>query len=60
MATLDGALEPTQFQKDKIIPLRNLLLQEPRLKFHFVSGILPEAGYMEIVISGKCPPKNHL
>ena len=44
-------LEPTQFMKDKIILLKNLLLKEHGLKFNFVSGINLEAGYMEIVIS---------
>ena len=52
MATLDGSLKPTRFIREKIIPLKNILLQEPGLKFNFV-GNSPEAGYIEIVISKK-------
>lgn|SRR3989338_10617420 len=50
MATLLGALEPTQFIKDKIIPLKNLLLQKKELKFSFI-GVNPELGYIEVLIS---------
>lgn len=52
MATLGGGLKPTQFIKDKIIPLKNLLLQEQELKFNFIGNNI-EAGYLEIVISRK-------
>ena len=51
MATLGGGLEPTQFMKDRISPLKKLLLQERGLKFNFVGGLTPQAGYLEIVIS---------
>ncbi len=52
MATLGGGLEPTQFMKDKIIPLKKLLLEQDKFKFNFI-GVNPKLGYIEIVISAK-------
>lgn len=54
MARLTGGLEPSQFMRDKTIPLIKLLREQEELRFNFIEVPLEARfSYLELVVSKK-------